>query len=133
MPESPKHDWEEIEERFDMYGAVDEYLFPEDTDDDELQETCGRKTGIAYRRHMRVQKKKKRMAIMTYGYNPTVGYTDWGYQNGVYQPGGNHIKYPKNSKAQAFWKRLSNKRVRRAEVQSGGAYKKFLDYLWMLY
>ena len=133
MPENPKHEWDEIEAQFDMCDVVDEYLFPESAYEDEPKEAIERKTGRAYRRHMRVIKKKKRMAIMTYGYRPTVGYTEWGYRNGVYQPVGNYIKFPKNSKAQAYWKRLSNKKVRHSKVQSGSAYKKCFDYWWALY
>lgn len=45
-----------------------------------------RKTGSAYRRRMRQQKKGKRMQIMTYGYNPAAGYTDWETIDGVFQP-----------------------------------------------
>ena len=45
-----------------------------------------RKTGRAYRRKMRKQKKEKLMRIMTYGYKSGIGYTDWGGKDGVYQP-----------------------------------------------
>ena len=56
-----------------------------------------RKTGRAYRRKMRKQKKEKLMRIMTYGYKSGIGYTDWGWKDGVYQPVGSYIQYPKNS------------------------------------
>lgn len=39
-----------------------------------------RKTGRAYRRKMRKQKKEKLMRIMTYGYKSGIGYTDWGWK-----------------------------------------------------
>lgn len=39
-----------------------------------------RKTGRAYRRKMRKQKKEKLMRIMTYGYKSGIGYTDWGLE-----------------------------------------------------
>lgn len=63
-----------------------------------------RKTGRAYRRKMRKQKKEKLMRIMTYGYKSSIGYTDWGWKDGVYQPVGSYIQYPKNSNRQTFWK-----------------------------
>ena len=64
-----------------------------------------RKTGRAYRRKMRKQKKEKLMRIMTYGYKSGIGYTDWGWKDGVYQPVGSYIQYPKNSNRQTFLRR----------------------------
>lgn len=52
-----------------------------------------RKTGRAYRRKMRKQKKEKLMRIMTYGYKSGIGYTDWGWKDGVYQPVGTSCEY----------------------------------------
>lgn len=91
-----------------------------------------RKTGAAYRRKMRRKKRKDRMDIMTYGYKPSAGYTDWGWEDGIFQPVGNHIQYPKNSNRQAFWKAYSNRKVRRynGEIPKGNSYRKLLDYAW---
>lgn len=116
-----------------LCDTIEAYLRPENSSNDKPQRKGHRKTGRAYRRRMSIQKKKQLMKTMTCGYNPAVGYIDWGYKNGVYQPVGSHIKYPKNSNAQAYLKRRSNKIIRRSDVQSGGAYKKLFDYWWMLY
>lgn len=59
---------------------------------------------------MRKQKKEKLMRIMTYGYKSSIGYTDWGWKDGVYQPVGSYIQYPKNSNRQTFWKAYSNRK-----------------------
>lgn len=100
------------------------------------QRTNGsRKTGSAYRRQMRRQKRDRQMEIMTYGYHPAAGYTDWGWVDGVYQPAGDHIQYPKNSNRQVYWKNQSNRKVRRykGDLQKGNAYRKLFEYTWMVY
>ena len=91
-----------------------------------------RKTGRAYRRKMRKQKKEKLMRIMTYGYKSGIGYTDWGWKDGVYQPVGRYIQYPKNSNRQTFWKAYSNRKIRRykGDVRKGNSYRRHFDYAW---
>lgn len=91
-----------------------------------------RKTGRAYRRKMRKQKKEKLMRIMTYGYKSGIGYTDWGWKDGVYQPVGSYIQYPKNSNRQTFWKAYSNRKIRRykGDVRKGNSYRRHFDYAW---
>jgi hypothetical protein len=91
-----------------------------------------RKTGRAYRRKMRKQKKEKLMRIMTYGYKSGIGYTDWGWKDGVYQPVGSYIQYPKNSNRQTFWKAYSNRKIRhyKGDVRKGNSYRRHFDYAW---
>ena len=68
------------------------------------------------------------------GYNPAVGYIDWDWVDGIWQPVGKYIKYPKNSNAQQYWKRHSNKIVRKKnEIFRGNQYRKCFDYWWTLY
>lgn len=71
-----------------------------------------RKTGRAYRRKMRKQKKEKLMRIMTYGYKSSIGY--------------------KNSNRQTFWKAYSNRKIRRykGDVRKGNSYRRHFDYAW---
>lgn len=95
-----------------------------------------RKTGKAYRRHMRKLKNDRLMRIVTrYGYNPSAGYTDWGWVNGDYRPVGNYIKYPRDSDNQGYWKRQSNRKVRRQKgrIPKGNTYRKYFDYTWTIY
>ena len=88
-----------------------------------------------YRRATAHSKKKRLMKIIsTGGYNPARGYVDWGMENGQWKPVGKHIKYPKNSQRQRFYKRYSNRAVRRNELgQKGNGYRKHFDYWWVLY
>lgn len=94
-----------------------------------------RKTGRAYRRQMQKKKKDRLMKIMTYGYNPAAGYTDWGWVNGIYKPVGNYIQYPKNSNMQVYWKNQSNRSVRRykGRISNGNSYRKHFEYVWMIF
>lgn len=65
-----------------------------------------RKTGRAYRRKMSKQKKEKLMRIMTYGYKSGIGYTDWGWKDGVYQPVGSYIQYPRTQTGRRFGRHI---------------------------
>lgn len=81
---------------------------------------------------MRKQKKEKLLRIMTYGYKSGIGYTDWGWKDGVYQPVGSYIQYPKNSNRQTFWKTYSNRKIRRykGNIRKGNSYRRHFDYAW---
>lgn len=94
-----------------------------------------RKTGAQYRRAMTVKHRDDRMWIIkNCGYNPSVGYVDCDVQDGIWVWTGNYIKYPKNSNAKQYWKRHSNKIVRkRNEAFRGNQYRKCFDYWWTLY
>ena len=99
------------------------------------QKTGKRKTGLAYRRAMKTKHKAAMMQILSYGYyKPTVGYVKRIYIDGRYQQVGKYIKYPKNSNAEHFWKRHSNRIIRRRnEIYRGNQYRKCFDYWWTLY
>ena len=94
-----------------------------------------RKTGAQYRRAMAVQHRDDRLwTIQNCACRPGAGYVDGEMQDGVWVWVGNYIKYPKNSNAKQYWKRHSNKIVRkRKEVFRGNQYRKCFDYLWTLY
>lgn len=95
-----------------------------------------RRTGSAHRREQRVKKRDRLMKIINgCCYNPARGYVEWDFVDGRYQPVGNHIKYPKNSNAQRFYKNQSNRKVRRykGSLPKGNAYRKLYEYWWTLY
>ena len=95
-----------------------------------------RRTGRAYRRYQKKSKDARRKDIIRgAGYNPAVGYIEYDYVDGVWTEVGNHIKYPRNSNAQRFLKRLSNKQVRKyaGVIPKGNFYRKIFDYWWELY
>lgn len=94
-----------------------------------------KQTNSAYRRAMERKHKRDLLRIISYsGYKPHIGYIDWARVNGVWQPVGKYIKYPKNSNAQRYWKRHSNKIIRRRnEINRGNQYRKCFDYRWTLY
>ena len=89
---------------------------------------------VSYRANGRIcrEKKEKLMRIMTYGYKSGIGYTDWGWKDGVYQPVGRYIQYPKNSNRQTFWKTYSNRKIRRykGNIRKGNSYRRHFDYAW---
>lgn len=94
-----------------------------------------RKTGRAYRRAMNRHKDNRLRKILTYGYHPEAGYVDWDWVDGVFQPVGNHIKYPKNSNRQVYWKTHSNRVVRRYRgyLPKGNGYRKLFEYMYTIY
>ena len=98
-------------------------------DDSQRQNIC------AYRRAMEIKHKRDLLRIISYsGYKPHIGYIDWDRVDDVWQPVGKYIKYPKNSNAQRYWKRHSNKIIRRRnEIYRGNHYRKCFDYWWTLY
>lgn len=94
-----------------------------------------RKTGRAYRRVMKQQKDDRLLHIIKQYYSPYAGYTsslDFGGHSlkgtGVY------IKYKKRSAKQKFLKRQTSKKVRKMNnLPKGNAYRKSLDYWWLMY
>lgn len=90
----------------------------------------------AYRRAMKAKKDKKlRKIINEYtGYAPHIGYIDWDYVDGVWQPVGKYVKYPKNSAKQKFLKRQTNKKIRKSDIShKGNDYRKHYEYWWTMY
>ena len=94
-----------------------------------------RETGRAYRRCMARHHRDARMRIiLRKKYDPRAGYVDWAWVDGIWQPVGRYIKYPKNSRQQGYWKRHSNKIVRRsADLCQGNLYRKYFEYTWTLF
>lgn len=94
-----------------------------------------RKTGRAYRRHMRKHKNDRLMRMMTWGYNPAMGYTDWDWVNGTFQPVGKYIKYPKSSRLQKYYKNRSNRHFRHCDVDTpkGNSYRKHFEYVYRIF
>jgi hypothetical protein len=88
--------------------------------------------GKAYRRMMEMKKKHRLVKIVTaYGYLPRAGYIECGWVDGVWQPIGKYIKYPKNSDKQKYLKRQSKRLVRRSEpFPNGNTYRKCMEYQW---
>lgn len=83
---------------------------------------------------MKKQKFERAKKIATRTYNPAAGYVDWEYVNGELIPVGKYVKYPKNSNKQQYFKRYSNKIVRRTSLPlKGNAYRRCFDYWWTMY
>lgn len=79
-----------------------------------------RKTGNHYRRKMERKRNRKRLQILEYGYKPSIGIDKGGYWVGA-----------KNSKAQKYLKKVSNKKVRKNPyIGNYSDYKKHFDYFW---
>ena len=99
-----------------------------------MKNTVLRKTGRAYRRAMlRKHTDARKRIILRKKYDPRPGHLDWKRVDGVWQPVGKYIKYPKNSRNQRFWKRHSNRIVRKTkEIYKGNQYRKCSEYAWML-
>lgn len=90
----------------------------------------------SYRRAMKAKKDKKLRKIINEftGYAPHIGYIDWDYVDGVWQPVGKYIKYPRNSARQKCLKKQSNKRIRQSNISTkGNGYRKHTEYWWKLY
>ena len=83
----------------------------------------------SYRRAKTLHKKKRLWKIINLrGYNPARGYVEWEMIDGERKPVGDHIKYPKNSKKQKFYKRYTKRVVRRRELAlKGNEYRKHFD------
>lgn len=109
--------------------SCDEFL----AEDEESVEQIGGKrvAGRAFRRKMRrknIQKYRDRHGFMKGVYKvPSANYE---YVNGEYVMVGNHVNYPKDSNVKVFFKRVSNKRVRRYKgvLPKGNGYRKVFDY-----
>ena len=85
-----------------------------------------------YRRKMKKKKDiRLRNIITTVGYAPFAGYIDCDNINGRWEITGKYIKYCKNSNRQRFYKKHSNRIVRKSDVpHKGNGYRKYFDYWW---
>lgn len=94
-----------------------------------------RKSGRSYRRKMAVQKFKKKKEIGTYIFHAC--WVDWDVVDGKWMPIGKYIKHPSNSEMRSYFKKYSNKKVRKAKYDDisskGNGYRKLFDYWWTLY
>lgn len=127
-------DWcDKVGEKLSLYGICDDAVT---TIHMNRINTNRQNRGLAYRRRMRRKKNKRRRDIIkTCGYHPPAGWLDYEWVGGVYTDIGTHIKYPRDSNAQRFLKRESNKKVRRykGDIHKGNSYRKLFDYWWELY
>lgn len=93
-----------------------------------------RKTGRRYRREMSRKKRDERLNAMKYSCRPGIGWTEWGEKDGVWQPIGEYVRLPRGSEKEKFFKRHSNKIVRRSKGNySGNQYRRLFDYWWTIY
>ncbi len=91
--------------------------------------------GRAYRRSMEAKKERRHIKIITtYKKLPRIGNIECGWVDGVLQPVGDYIKYPKNSNIQKYLKRQSKRKVRRSEpFPNGNSYRKCMEYRWQFW
>ena len=91
--------------------------------------------GKTYRRRMAIKKERRRIKIVTaYAHSPRAGSIDCGWVDGVWQPEGKYIKFPKNSNMQKYLKRQSKRKVRRSEpFANGNSYRRCLEYRWQFW
>ena len=88
--------------------------------------------GKAYRRDLEAKKDRRLRKIITEcRCTPSVGYIEREWVDGVLQPVGDHIRYPKNSNIQKYLKRQTRRKVRRSETfPNGNGYRKCVEYKW---
>ena len=91
--------------------------------------------GKAYRRDMQDKKERRLREIITHRHSgPLVGYIRFEWNDGVRQPAGDYIRYPKNSNIQKYLKRQSKRKVRRSEpFKNGNSYRKCIEYKWQFW
>lgn len=89
-----------------------------------------RKTGRAYRRKMRRKTIQKYRNGNGWIYGPHLR----GHWEGDKFVLGSYVKHPQNSSNKAFFKRVSNKKVRRSNgvPAKGNGYRKIFDYWWTI-
>lgn len=94
------------------------------------QKSC-QAQGRAYRRKMTTKKHNRLLKLAKSTYVDSVS-VEWDFVDGNLQPVGKHVKFPKNSNRQRFYKRYSNRLFRHgADAGSGKAgYKRCFDYKW---
>jgi len=88
-----------------------------------------------YRRAINRKKKNKLLRTISYcGYKGGVPYIRRNWEDGIWYSLGNHIQYPNNSNAKVYWKKFSNKAVRREgkALPKGNVYRKIFDYKWKI-
>jgi hypothetical protein len=122
----------------DCCMSYDVQLIAEDSEEDDDKnirpKSAGkRKTGREYRKMMKLKKKKSLIEIINRRYIPWAGWIDWGEVDGKWVQTGKFVKYPKSSNTQRYLKKVSNKKVRKAQdLKSGRSYRKIIEYWWIL-
>lgn len=91
--------------------------------------------GKAYRRDMQDKKERRLREIIAHRHSgPLVGYIPSEWNDGVRQPTGDYIRYPKNSNIQKYLKRQSKRKVRRSKpFKNGNSYRKCTEYKWQFW
>jgi hypothetical protein len=91
--------------------------------------------GRAYRRTVKAKKDRRlRRILHDCRCTPYAGYIRYDWIDGVRQPVGDYIRYPKHSNMQKYLKRLSNRTVRRSKTfPRGNAYRKCIEYRWQFW
>lgn len=101
--------------------------------------TGQRKTGRKYRRKMRrkhLQKFRDRSGFSRICLVPYLNPGRWSEEEFDWIGAGNYICYPQNSRNKAYFKRVSNKKIRKAKLDlppKGNWHRKLFDYWWTLY
>ena len=116
--------------------SCDDYFDDNAYDLDPCIEMNSAKSRRLSRRKTHIKKKKRLMLIINRNkYNPYPGYIKWGYVDGKWTPVGKYIQYPKNSKKQSYYKKYSNRIVRRSKthIPNGNSYRRLFDYSWEIY
>ncbi len=82
---------------------------------------------------MKSKKDRRLIEIINIGHAAWAGWIGWGWVEGKWEQVGKYIKYPGNSNAQRYLKKVSNKKVRKYKsIKSGCAYRRLFDYWWIL-
>ena len=91
--------------------------------------------GKAYRRDMQDKKDRRLRKIIDECHpKPSVGTITHAWIDGVWQPVGNYIRYPKNSNIQKYLKRQTKRKARRLEpFPNGNGYRKCIEYRWQFW
>lgn len=94
-----------------------------------------RRSDEKHRRIMDKKKKKRRMKLAASRFGGRgAGYVSCDFVEGKFVPVGNHVKLPKSSRLQRFYKRYSNRILRHGGDMGSGksGYKRCFDYKWEL-
>lgn len=83
------------------------------------------------RREATERYKKRLRKKIECGRYPGPGYIEHDWVDGKFIPIGNHVKHYSHSRRTSYYKRISNRKVRRTkERYIGGSYKKIFEYWW---
>lgn len=88
----------------------------------------------AYRRHKKRQKTERLMGIANHTYIGTIWFQYDFDEHGNWERVGSYPKRKKNSNVQRFYKKYSNRLIRRnREAYQNGDYRKAFDYWWTIW